>query len=928
MLIILFLITTSSKLLSGEEKTYIIECLNALNITEEELCYEKKWVTDTIFRLKRIDTLLDNPLYIPDYVASFTQTVGITHSRLTDFLYYLSGEANLSPGEIVSLQKEIELQIQHEKELPVIFAPLIAAFKVANKYWEQAVKELHPNEVNKILMYAPVLWGSESDSLDICLKGVLHREFNISIDTMVKVDTDTILELSKKIDRVALSRMCFSIVIGFESMVAGVKSIDFKSMSTKRVDGVEGDILLHVATEFGNFVIGGVGDNIYYSDFAVIIDPKGNDIYKGRAGGGIGVLGNPFSIVVDIVGNDTYLSYKLFNFGASVFGVGILVDIEGNDTYRESHYSLGAGLFGLGVLVDSSGNDIYEGGYFTQGAGNFGLGVLMDYNGNDVYKAYRYAQGMGGTLGYGLLIELDGADLYYSGGRYLNYPLWERDYSSMAQGFAIGVRPDAGGGIGILYDKWGSDFYNGGVYSQGAGYWYSLGMLIDEQGNDWYNAVEYAQGAGIHLAVGILIDNEGTDHYFSRAGPAQGEGHDLSVGFLMDKNGDDTYFVSGGQGIGLANAVGIFVDSDGNDTYVTTESGVGQGSGKENRGFPSVGIFLDLKGIDKYMRGSAGEDTSRWLQGKYGAGMDLSTQETVKEGKPEKEIEEELEGKSIDELFKSACLWEVGTATKKVRKARNMLIKMGEEALEYIFPNKLDTKSGLVVRAIKEISDSLQPLASPLLINCLKNSNLRIKANAVWMLGEIKDSNAVDSLLYALNDFDIKPRLILKSLGDIEDRRVVPNIIPYLKAQEEPTRIYACYALQKLKDHRSITYLIGAMADPYFTVRNAAEKAIIEIGDTALSFLVEAIEGAPTIAQPHIIRAIGILGEKGADTLRQKWLRDGITKYLAHSNSTIRGFTVDALIRLGIDLEVHMKDEKDPFIISRYKQLKNSNTTK
>ena len=65
----------------------------------------------------------------------------------------------------------------------------------------------------------------------------------------------------------------------------------------------------------------------------------------------------------------------------------------------------------------------------------------------------------------------------------------------MPAGFAIGSRPRGAGGFALLHDKSGNDFYNGEVYAQGVGYWYSLGALIDDAGNDVYDATQYAQGA-------------------------------------------------------------------------------------------------------------------------------------------------------------------------------------------------------------------------------------------------------------------------------------------------------------------------------------------------------------------------------------------------------------------------------------------------
>lgn len=54
-----------------------------------------------------------------------------------------------------------------------------------------------------------------------------------------------------------------------------------------------------------------------------------------------------------------------------------------------------------------------------------------------------------------------------------------------------------------------------------------------------------------------------------------------------------------------------------------------------------------------------------------------------------------------------------------------------------------------------------------------------------------------------------------------------------------------------------------------------------------------------------------------------KQITNKLLRHLKHKDPTIRGFTVEALIRIGGKeikniLEQHMKDEKDKFVLSRY----------
>ena len=60
--------------------------------------------------------------------------------------------------------------------------------------------------------------------------------------------------------------------------------------------------------------------------------------------------------------------------------------------------------------------------------------------------------------------------------------------------------------------------------------------------------------------------------------------------------------------------------------------------------------------------------------------------------------------RSVEELFETASLWEVGSAREKVRRARTALKARGLEAVDYVVAEKLETRSGLEYRAIEELA--------------------------------------------------------------------------------------------------------------------------------------------------------------------------------------------------------------------------------
>jgi len=612
-------------LLDSLELKYIKRALRAINMTPRDLEYFKEWAGPDSFRLRRVSQLMKKPLKVPGYTDMTRESVKTLSDSLPSLLLFMGRETDLKPPyDRKELLKRVAKRLEErstvwsdsvkafidDSTLVSGLSILLAGNEISSQLIDSAFIELTLGERDTLLREAIFLWSDEDDSTDDTLKGVLPREFGVEIDTSGEIKAKEILKIAQKIKREKI------LEAGLVSFVALSEALQDIQKASRREFLIEREISL------GRIAIGGIGENMYRGDYALIVDLGGDDHYEGRIGGGIGLIkgASPVAYVIDLGGDDEYISKKTVSQGAGVFGVGIIFDEKGNDYYRASHVSEGAGLFGVGALIDGGGDDTYRSGFFAQGAGNFGFGIIFDKKGNDSYRAIDWTQGFGSVWGYGMLIEKGGNDSYYAGGHYIHHPLLPHQYRSFAQGFGMGWRSDASGGMGLLLDSGGNDYYYVEVYGQGTSYWYSLGMLVDEGGNDTYSAAEYAQGAGIHLSIGILVDLSGKDHYFSRYGPSQGEGHDLAVGWLIDKGGDDSYQVSGGQGIGLTNSVGIFIDSGGNDTYLTTEK-LGQGDANWTRGFGGIGIFLDLDGKDTY-KGAPGSDNEWWIQGTFGVGID------------------------------------------------------------------------------------------------------------------------------------------------------------------------------------------------------------------------------------------------------------------------------------------------------------------
>ncbi len=359
-------------------------------------------------------------------------------------------------------------------------------------------------------------------------------------------------------------------------------------------------------TKAGTVIIGTPGNDHYTTPAVLIVDPGGDDLYTGGAGFVNGLQDETVSVILDLAGNDRYEGDGLLGPGAALGGVQYICDAEGDDSYRAAYAGQAAAVFGVSVLHDLSGDDVYRARGIGQAAAYCGLGLLLDDDGHDLYDVGFMGQAYAGLRSVGILRDSRGNDRYLSGGRKPDHDRHDRRYLSMAQGFAIGMRPRAGGGIAALVDLAGSDSYIADVFGQGASYWYSLGMLLDAGGFDTYSVHQYGQGAGIHMSSGLLFDGGGDDAYTGYS-LVQGSGHDFGVGMLLDHSGNDAYTANElSQGRGFFNALGLLMDSGGNDSYLARHPDKNQGLGHDGdtRESPALGVLVDLSGRDVYSSGA------------------------------------------------------------------------------------------------------------------------------------------------------------------------------------------------------------------------------------------------------------------------------------------------------------------------------------
>lgn len=376
-------------------------------------------------------------------------------------------------------------------------------------------------------------------------------------------------------------------------------------------------------TSMGVVGIFGDGSDEISGDYSLIIDLGGDDVYEGSTAVPRSMT-KPIGMVIDLGGNDTYGSEdSRASLACGNHGIGAIFDLGGNDSYTCDESGIACAWYGTGLVVDYSGDDYYYSRIWGQAAAHAGIGMLMDLEGDDRYECIEQSQAFGSTYGAGVLVDGAGNDVYFADPEGDLSETFEFRTVNFAQGTGFGRRADfydghsLGGGFGILVEGDGNDSYTGSVYTQGAGYWWSVGALEDRGGNDTYRNEQYSCGSAPHFAIGCCVDLMGDDAY--NVGyedverQIQGHARDGSMAVFIDGAGDDDYFLPNlAAGSSDLNCLTLFWDRIGDDHYVADRNppratafsfGDSTRYGEFNTfrdEMASIGIFLDTGGADVY----------------------------------------------------------------------------------------------------------------------------------------------------------------------------------------------------------------------------------------------------------------------------------------------------------------------------------------
>ncbi len=804
---------------TGEEITALDLVLEHLYLERHNLSITRE-MPPSPFLLNKVSHFLTSPIQLIAFAEQVDRALDKKDHDLSSLVAFCSNmlELQLETTAFTDVVVPDGIDAIEDTRLKSIVADLYTALFLAQALLEEAFINLDDREIRLVQLEIDDLlfYGKQ--------RGNLTRKESQNM-------TEKAFKLAARIDLQKIAQACY--------LVASVLDRTVPQLKKK---GLYRHQQVRITTPLGLIVIGDTADDCYEGVMPLLlIEPGGNDTY--RFGDHVRL-----SIVIDLCGDDVYDAAKSWFPGAGLLGLGFLIDIAGDDVYTGNKYCLGSGVLGAGVLADLQGNDTYTAGMFCQGAATFGIGLLFDKEGNDSYRSALYGQGMGYVGGIGLLADIEGDDNFISGNLLRDEREKEGAFQTYSQGFGLGCRNFASGGVGVLYNKQGDDTYKGSYFCQGSSYWQALGLLIDGRGNDCYSARRYSQGAGIHFSVGMLVDENGNDEYTSW-GVSQGCGHDHSVGLLHDHSGDDLYKAEWlSQGGGSSTGIGLFIEDKGNDTYKIQQRTSVQGSGSydKRRDTVSVGIFIDGEGEDTGLR-----TKGLWTQGDIGGAINSDDRLSSFWYEPLKsncfqhyELGYDNSSSKADENWQQWILPELEEplfGEESWENASAALAAQGPHIIPALL-QYLEIKDVSLHRTIEETFKKLGEYCLEDIHRYLKKDvrTAREKKFLLYVLGDMSHAESQEVFLDFLSDnSSALQAMALRGFYKLQEPVPLEMAEMFFESTSSTVKRFLCLALQYADGDVSLQMLTKLLTDSAMQVRQAAYRVLQEKTMGARPFLKE-----------------------------------------------------------------------------------------
>ncbi|MCD4650372.1 MAG: hypothetical protein K8S56_01085, partial [Candidatus Cloacimonetes bacterium] len=259
------------------------------------------------------------------------------------------------------------------------------------------------------------------------------------------------------------------------------------------------------------------------------------------------------------------------------------------------------------------------------------------------------------------------------------------------------------------------------------------------------------------------------------------------------------------------------------DRYlVDISSNYGHANVRRNSG--GLGFFLDTGGDDQYPVRADSLNSPRnngcWLNSVYGMGIDTLLVEAVTEldELTEEQATEIDSTADIEIIFNIASEWGVGSARKRVKKAGELLLSREDETALFIFENRMNSKRGLVFRAIETFAKATTAYNQYISPGLHSEDSLTV-FNTIALIGSLKDTVYIDTLAVLMEN----KRLLgscLSALGDLQSARSTKLIKEYIHHEREKIRVITARSLRKLDTKESRATLYRMKGDSSYLVES------------------------------------------------------------------------------------------------------------
>ena len=216
--------------------------------------------------------------------------------------------------------------------------------------------------------------------------------------------------------------------------------------------------------------------------------------------------------------------------------------------------------------------------------------------------------------------------------------------------------------------------------------------------------------------------------------------------------------------------------------------------------------------------------------------------------------------RTLDSLFVVASSAEIMYQDMR-DSAMNQIASHGVNAVPYLI-DKFTTRSSWDRWTVIWIFQRIGSPAVPLLLEALKRPDELVVQRVAWVLGDIKDSSAVDGLIGVRHHpcWQVRDEAV-GSLGRIGSARAAETVLEALQDTIGQVRKSAVVSCGQLKVADAVEELVNALGDGFYGARLTAINALLQL-DTVrvVAVLADSLESLD-VGIGHM--ACGVLGKIG-----------------------------------------------------------------